>query len=120
MAEAEKKTVKKVVKKAAEKVAKATEKKAAPAKKAAAVKKAAPVKKADKKAEVIIQSPLGGIITPEEILKRVGKVDRVYIGISTKRGTTFRRLSLSKMRSREYIRIVSASNAFDMILKAKI
>jgi nicotinamide-nucleotide amidase len=47
-------------------------------------------------------------------------VGTVFIGISTKKGTTFRRLSLSKMRSREYIRIVSASNAFDMILKAEI
>ena len=73
--------MKKVVKKAAEKVAKATEKKAATAKKAAAVKKAAPVKKADKKAEVIIQSPLGGIITPEEILKKVGAVDKVYVRV---------------------------------------
>ena len=81
MAEAEKKTVKKVVKKAAEKVAKASAKKAAPAKKAAAVKKAAPVKKAGKKAEVIIQSPLGGIITPEEILKKVGNADQVYVRV---------------------------------------
>ena len=47
-------------------------------------------------------------------------VGTVFIGISTKKGTTFRRLYLSKMRSREYIRIVSASNAFDMILKAEI
>ena len=38
-------------------------------------------KKAAKKPEVIIQSPMGGIITPEEILKRVGKVDKVYVRV---------------------------------------
>ena len=59
---------------------KETVKKAAPAKKAAV--KAAPAKKAvAKAAEVIIQSPLGGVITPEEILKRVGKVDKVYVRV---------------------------------------
>ena len=81
MAEAEKKTVKKIVKKAAEKAVKAPAKKTAPAKKAAPVKKTALAKKADRKAEVIIQSPLGGIITPEEILKKVGKVDQVYVRV---------------------------------------
>lgn len=45
-------------------------------------------------------------------------VGTVFIGISTKNGTSFRKLSLSAMRSREYIRIVSASHALDMILKA--
>ena len=72
---------------------KETVKKAAPAKKAAvkatAAVKAAPAKKAAapakkavaKAAEVIIQSPLGGVITPEEILKRVGKVDKVYVRV---------------------------------------
>ena len=30
---------------------------------------------------MIIQSPLGGIITPEEILKKVGKVDQVYVRV---------------------------------------
>ncbi len=45
-------------------------------------------------------------------------VGTVYVGISTKEGETVRRLSLSPMRSREYIRIVSAGNAYDMILKS--
>ncbi len=44
-------------------------------------------------------------------------VGTVYLGISTKNGEDVRRLSLSSMRSREYIRTVSASNAFDMVLK---
>ena len=44
-------------------------------------------------------------------------VGTVYIGISTKHGEQVRKLSLSAMRSREYIRLVSASNAYDMILK---
>ena len=46
-------------------------------------------------------------------------VGRVFIGISTPEGESFRKLSLSSMRSREYIRQVSASNAFDMVLKYK-
>ena len=94
--EAEKKTVKKAAAKAAPKAAvkaaktavKAAEKAvkaAAPAKKAPAkkapAKKAVPAKKAAKTPEVIIQSPLGGIITPEEILKKVGKVDKVYVRV---------------------------------------
>ena len=69
--EAEKKTVKA----AAKPIAKAAVKAAAPA------KKPAPAAKAAKQPEVIIQSPLGGIITPDEILKRVGKVDKVYIRV---------------------------------------
>ena len=44
-------------------------------------------------------------------------VGTVYIGISTREGEQVRRLSLSSMRSREYIRIVSADNAYDLILK---
>lgn len=43
-------------------------------------------------------------------------VGTVYIGLSTSKGECVRRLSLSAMRSREYIRIVSASNALDMVL----
>ena len=76
-------TEKKVVKKAAEKKAAPAKKAAAPAKKAAALAKkaAAPTKKAAKQPEVIIQSPLGGIITPAEILKKVGKVDQVYVRV---------------------------------------
>ena len=45
-------------------------------------------------------------------------VGTVFIGLSTKAGETYRKLSLSSSRSREYIRIVSASNAIDMALKA--
>ena len=45
-------------------------------------------------------------------------VGTVYIGLSTEKGEEYRRLSLSSMRSREYIRIVSASNALHMALKA--
>ncbi len=56
-----------------------------------------------------IAGPLGG--TAEK------PVGTVYLGISTKDGETVRKLSLSSMRSRDYIRKVSASNAFDMILQ---
>ena len=57
-----------------------------------------------------IAGPTGG--TPET------PVGTVFIGISTKDGENFRKLSLSPMRSREYIRQASATNAFDMVLKA--
>ena len=30
---------------------------------------------------VVIQSPMGGNITPEEILKKTGKVDAVYVRV---------------------------------------
>ena len=43
-------------------------------------------------------------------------VGTVFLGISTKHGESVRRLSLSSLRSRDYIRQVSASNAYDMIL----
>ncbi len=45
-------------------------------------------------------------------------VGTVYLGISTENGESYRRLSLSNRRSRDFIRIVSATNAFDMIIKA--
>lgn len=45
-------------------------------------------------------------------------VGTVFIGISTEKGESVRKLSLSPMRSRDYIRIVSAANAYDMILKS--
>ncbi len=45
-------------------------------------------------------------------------VGTVYIGISTRDGEEVRRLSLSPMRSRDYIRKVSVANALDMILRA--
>ena len=44
-------------------------------------------------------------------------VGTVFIGISTEKGEEYKKLSLSPMRSREYIRQASATNAFDMILK---
>lgn len=59
-----------------------------------------------------IAGPGGG--TPEK------PVGTVFVGISTKGGEQFRKLSLSAKKSREYIRSVSASNAFDMILKCNL
>ncbi len=57
-----------------------TAKTASPAKTAA--KKAAVKKTAVKKTvEIIIQSPMGGNITPEEILGRIGKADKIYIRV---------------------------------------
>ena len=70
---------KKAAKKA--KPAAAGTKKAPAAKKAPAEKKAPAAKKAAKKAAVIIQSPLGGEITPEAVLKKVGAVDTVYVRV---------------------------------------
>ena len=34
-----------------------------------------------KKTEMILQSPMGGNITPEEILKKIGKADKVYVRV---------------------------------------
>ena len=45
-------------------------------------------------------------------------VGTVFVGISTKDGEQVRRLSLSSMRSRDYIRKVSVANALDMVLHA--
>ena len=45
-------------------------------------------------------------------------VGTVYIGLSTRLGESFKKLELSSMRSREYIRTVSASNALYMALSA--
>ena len=57
--------------------AKAEKKTAETAKKAAvAVKKVLP-----KKADVVIQSPMGGEITPEEILAKIGAADKVYVRV---------------------------------------
>ncbi len=80
-----------VEKTAAEKAPEAVKEVKAPAKKAAAKKpvekKPAAKKTAEKKptakkvAEVIIQSELGGEITPDAILKKVGAVDKIYVRV---------------------------------------
>lgn len=44
-------------------------------------------------------------------------VGTVFLGLSTKEGDSWRKLSLSGRRSREFIRIVSATNSYDMVLK---
>ena len=49
-----------------------------------AIKEKKPAKRGKKKVNapvIIIQSPLGGSITPEEILMKVGSVDAVYIRV---------------------------------------
>lgn len=51
-----------------------------PAAKKPAAKKA-PAKKAAKAAAVIIQSPMGGEITPEDILAKVGEADTIYVRV---------------------------------------
>ena len=68
MAVAKKTEEKKTVKKAP----------AAKAEKPAAAKKAPAAKKGT---EVIIQSPMGGNITPDEILAKVGKADKIYVRV---------------------------------------
>ena len=80
---AEKTVVEKAV---AEKAPEVVKEVKAPAKKAAAKKpvekKAAAKKPAAKKAaEVIIQSALGGEITPDAILEKVGAVDKIYVRV---------------------------------------
>ena len=82
-------TVAAEVKAAAKKAEAAVEKKAAakpaakkPAAAKPATKKPAAKKPAAKKAaEVIIQSALGGEITPEEILAKVGNAEKVYVRV---------------------------------------
>lgn len=64
----------------------AKESKEKAAKKAKAVKEKAAQKKdakqaVQKKTEILIQSPMGGEITPETVLEKVGKVDKVYIRV---------------------------------------
>ena len=34
-----------------------------------------------KKPELIVQSPMGGNITPEEILKKVGAAEKIYLRV---------------------------------------
>ena len=75
----------------AEKAVEAVKEVKAPAKKATAKKpvekKPAAKKPAEKKtvakkaAEVIIQSALGGEITPDAILEKVGAVDKIYVRV---------------------------------------
>ena len=64
---------------AAKKVATDVKAEAAKVEKKVAAKKPA-AKKAPKN-EVIIQSPMGGVITPDEVLKKVGPVDQVYVRV---------------------------------------
>ena len=56
---------------------KAVEKKSA--KKPRAKKQAAPVEK--KPAQIIIQSPMGGEITPEDILTKAGNAEKIYVRV---------------------------------------
>ena len=65
---------------AAKKVAADVKAEAAKVEKKVAAKKPA-AKKAAPKNEIIIQSPLGGEITPAEILAKVGPVDQVYVRV---------------------------------------
>ena len=58
-----------------------------------------------------IAGPTGG--TPEK------PVGTVFVGISTEKVEEVRKLSLSAMRSRDYIRIVTANHAYDMILQSE-
>ena len=77
------KEVKKPVAKAkaaAQKVAADVKAEAAKVEKKVAAKKPA-AKKAAPKNEIIIQSPMGGEITPAEILAKVGSVDQVYVRV---------------------------------------
>ncbi len=77
---AEKVTAKAAAKKAPAVKKVLAEKKAQVEKKAAARKPAAK-KAAVKAAEIIIQSPMGGNITPDEILARIGKAEKVYVRV---------------------------------------
>lgn len=71
------------VKKAEEKKSRKprSKKEAAPAPVEETVEKKAEKKTSKQPAKIIIQSLMGGEITPEEILSRVGDVDKVYIKV---------------------------------------
>ena len=75
---AEKPVEEKVV---AEKAAETAKEVKAPAKKSAAKKPAAKKPAAKKAAEVIIQSELGGEITADAILAKVGEVEKIYVRV---------------------------------------
>ncbi len=72
---------------AAEKTAKTRKKSQKAPEKAKAVKKEATARKpaarkpADEPIQVIIQSPIGGEITPEAILAKVGEADTIYVRV---------------------------------------
>lgn len=68
------------VKTTAKKVAADVKAEAAKVEKKVAARKPA-AKKAAPKNEVIIQSPMGGAITPAEILAKTGPVDSVYVRV---------------------------------------
>ena len=68
-----------VAKKAPAKAKTAVKAEAAKVEKRVAAKK--PVAKNAPKNEVIIQSSMGGNITPAEVLKKVGSVDQVYVRV---------------------------------------
>lgn len=78
-AKTEKAPAKKTAAVKAEKVVKSTAKKASTKKAPVAKKSSAAEKKLANK--VIIQSPLGGVITPDEVLAKVGNVDEVYVRV---------------------------------------
>ncbi len=78
---AEKSTVKKAAVKTAETKTAETVKSKTAVKKPAERKTATKRTTAKKNTEVIIQSALGGEITPESIIDRVGAVDKVYIRV---------------------------------------
>ena len=46
-------------------------------------------------------------------------VGTVYVGVASKNGTKVKKLSLSPMRDREYIRTVASTGALSMILEEK-
>ena len=46
-------------------------------------------------------------------------VGTVFVGLASKNGTTVKKLSLSSMRDREYVRTVAATGALAMILDEK-
>ena len=61
--------------------AKAAVKSAVKAAASKAAEKKPAAKKAAKTVEYIIQSPMGGEITPAEILKKIGKADKIYVRV---------------------------------------